>query len=152
MPFPRTQESVIKQQGVWCTKTIANVVDAVRGVRWMQCRGRHRTAVANNWSLHHECYWEALLILSSSFWESCKGVETATTSNPARLLCIVHSLWKYTVVGCKLWREKNAASFQIVSRDVTHEDTQYLGFRTWKKWIFIQNLLPFARANQDSRT
>lgn len=54
----------------------------------VQCRGE-TAVVANNWSLHHECYWEALLILSSSFWESCKGVETATTSKPVRLLCVI---------------------------------------------------------------
>jgi len=59
-------------------------------------------------------------------------------------------------VEIQLWAanfgEKNAASFHILSRDMTHEDTQNLGFRTWENEFVFQTCCQCARAKQDSRT
>lgn len=113
----------------------------------VQCRGRQSTAVANNWSLHHECYWEALLILSSSFWESCKGMETATTSNPARLLCMTRTypLQMYKNVGFKLG--KIAVLFKSWKVGASRKYIQKFGYRTEKIAVLLK---PWRR--HDSRT
>jgi hypothetical protein len=99
--------------------------------RTMQCRGRRRTAVANNWSLHHECYWEALLILSSSFWESCKGMETHYKQPRSLAMHRTQSVENAQLWAPNFWRD--AVSLEVEALMWHAEVMQNLGgFRTWE--------------------
>jgi hypothetical protein len=87
-------------------KTIANVVDMVRGVR---CSVRVGGDAEPRWWTIGRCITSAT---EKPYWfyprasESCKGMETATTSSPARLLAMIRTqaMETYTDVSSKLQR------------------------------------------------